>query len=209
MQRRDHDAVRKAARTLAATYDVVGLESLNITCMGASARGRGGTGVAAKRGLNRRIRASLWGFTQNPIANAMEAAGGHALKLPAMDSSRTDADVNAAKVMRQRASTWLELKATGLSDREASETTLEQAEDSTQGVKTKGGRSRRGDNQARVRDHTTPAAPRRRGCGVDSVSGTQPTTAGVQFGHGRRQWTPWTRTILSTLNMRVTPSPLH
>ena len=148
MQRRDHDAVRKAARTLAATYDVVGLESLNITGMGASARGRGGTGVAAKRGLNRRIRASLWGFTQNTIANAMEAAGGHALKLPAMDSSRTDAacghvdaasrnaklfrctacgrvddaDVNAAKVMRQRASTWLELKATGLSDREASET---------------------------------------------------------------------------------------
>ena len=66
----------------------------------------------------------------------MEGAGGVALRLPAMDSSRTDAqcghvdaenrkgkafrcircarvddsDVNAAKVMRQRALKWLALK---------------------------------------------------------------------------------------------------
>ena len=38
MQRRDHDAVRKAARNIARTYDVIGLESLNIKGMGTSAR---------------------------------------------------------------------------------------------------------------------------------------------------------------------------
>ena len=148
MQHRDHDAVRKAARAIARTCDVIGLESLNIKGMGASARTRSDTGVAAKRGRNRRIRASLWGFTQSAIANAMQAAGGRALKLPAIDSNRTDAgcghvdaqsrkakvfrctacgrvddaDVNAANVMRQRASAWLELKATGLTEREANET---------------------------------------------------------------------------------------
>ena len=78
----------------------------------------------------------------------MVAAGAVALRLPAMDSSRTDAecdhvdadnrkgkmfrctacgrvddaDVNAAKVMRQRALRWLALKSAGHSDREATET---------------------------------------------------------------------------------------
>ena len=148
MQRRDHDAVRKAARNIARTYDVIGLESLNIKGMGTSARARSDTGVAAKRALNRRIRAGLWGFTQTAIANAMQSTGGLALKLPAMDSSRTDAacghvdaenrkaklfcciscgriddaDVNAASVMRQRATSWLELKASGHTDRESNET---------------------------------------------------------------------------------------
>ena len=141
MQDRDHDAVRKAARKIARAYTAIGLESLNIKGMGASARGRGGGGVAAKQALNRRIRAGLWGFTQTTLANAMEAACGVALKLPAMDSSRTDAenrkgkafrcircahvddaDVNAAKVMRQRALRWLVLKAAGHSDREATDT---------------------------------------------------------------------------------------
>ena len=50
MQHRDHDAVRKAARAIARTCDVIGLESLNIKGMGASARTRSDTGVAAKRG---------------------------------------------------------------------------------------------------------------------------------------------------------------
>ena len=72
-------------------YSVLGLESLNIKGMGTSARARSGTGVGAKRALNRRIRAGLWGFTQTTLANAMEAVGGVALRLPAMDSSRTDA----------------------------------------------------------------------------------------------------------------------
>ena len=75
----------------------------------------------------------VWGVTQTTLANAMEVAGGLVLKLPAMDSSRTDAacghvdaenrkgklfrctacgrvddaDVNAARVMRQRALKWL------------------------------------------------------------------------------------------------------
>ena len=75
----------------------------------------------------------VWGVTQTTLANAMEVAGCLVLKLPAMDSSRTDAacghvdaenrkgklfrctacgrvddaDVNAARVMRQRALKWL------------------------------------------------------------------------------------------------------
>ena len=139
MQDRDHDAVRKAARENARAYTAIGLESLNIKGMGASARGRGHGGVAAKQALNRRIRAGLWDFTQTTLANAMEASGGVALRLPGMDSSRTDtacghvdagnrkgemfrctacgrvddADVNAARVMRQRALRWLGLKSAG------------------------------------------------------------------------------------------------
>ena len=152
MQAGDHDAVRKAAREIARAYTAIGLESLNIKGMGTSARGRGHAGVGAKRALNRRIRAGLWGFTQHAIANAMEAAGAVALRLPAMDSSRTDAacghvdadsrkgkvfhctacgrvddaDVNAARVMRQRALRWLALKCAGHSDREATETLWKQ-----------------------------------------------------------------------------------
>ena len=80
MQHRDHDAVRKSACEIARAYDVLGLESLNIKGMGSSARARSDTGVGAKRALNRRIRAGLWGFTQTTLANAMEAAGGVALR---------------------------------------------------------------------------------------------------------------------------------
>ena len=140
--------MRKSACEIARAYDVLGLESLNIKGMGTSARGRSDTGVGAKRALNRRIRAGLWGFTQTTLANTMEAAGGVALRLPAMDSNRTDAacghvdaenrkgklfrcatcgrvddaDINAARVMRQRALKWLALKSAGHSDREAAET---------------------------------------------------------------------------------------
>ena len=70
MVNRDRDAVRKAAKALAAAWDVIGLESLNITGMGASARGRSWGGVAAKRGLNRKIRAALWGFAQDTLTAA-------------------------------------------------------------------------------------------------------------------------------------------
>ena len=141
MRARDRDAIRKAAKIVAATFDVLGVESLNITGMGASARGRGWSGVAAKRGLNRSIRAALWGFTQHALTAAFEARGGSVLKLSAMDSSRTcaecghvagknrdkrrfectacghtaNADVNAGRVLRSRAMRWLKLKAGSMS----------------------------------------------------------------------------------------------
>ena len=146
MHNRDRDAARKTACEVARVFDVIRLEPLNIRGMGTSARVRGRAGVAAKRAFNRRSRAGLWGVTQS-IANVMEAAGGLALKLPAMDSSRTDAacghvdadnregeafrcaacgrvddaDVNAARVMRQRAGRWLALRSGVESDREAHE----------------------------------------------------------------------------------------
>ena len=147
MRHRDRNAVRKFARALAHEFNVVGLEGLNISGMGASARARASTAVAAKQALNRKIRASLWGFTQHAIASAMESAGGRAVTLPAMDSSRTDsacghvdaknregktfrctrcgrtadADVNAASVMRQRAMRWEELRAGTASDKDATD----------------------------------------------------------------------------------------
>ena len=141
---RDRDAMRKAAKTIASTFDVLGLEHLNIAGMGMSARGRSWVGVAAKRALNRRIRAALWGFTQRALSAALEARGGTVLKLPAMDSSRTcaqcghvdgasrharkfectacghraDADVNAGRNLRARALRYLEIKSSGLTDSE-------------------------------------------------------------------------------------------
>ena len=147
MRARDRDAVRKAAKRLAARWDTLGIESLNISGMGASARGRAWSGVAAKRGLNRAIRAALWGFTQTTLANAFEARGGELLALPAMDSSGTcaacghvdaasrdkrsfqctrcghteNADVNAAQVLRSRAVRWRELRGEGLTERETNE----------------------------------------------------------------------------------------
>ena len=95
----------------------------------------------------------------------MEGAGGVALRLPAMDSSRTDtecghvdaeqpqgenipvhsacgrvddADVNAAKVMRQRALRWLALKSAGHSDREAAETLWKALRSRSQGIEKMG-----------------------------------------------------------------------
>ena len=141
---RDRDAVRKTAKTLATTFDMLGLESLNIAGMGTSARGRSWSGVGAKRALNRRIRAALWGFTQCALGAALEARGGEVLKLPAMDSSRTcgqcghvdgasrnarkfectgcrhraNADVNAGRNLRARALRYLEIKGDELTDSE-------------------------------------------------------------------------------------------
>ena len=95
--------------------------------------------------LNRSIRRSCWRVTQDAAAAAVEARGGRALKLPAMDSSDTcaecgrvdpksrkakrfrctgcahenDADVNAARVMRARTLRWLKLRAGAANDGEA------------------------------------------------------------------------------------------
>ena len=79
MRAHDRDAIRKAAKDFAATFDVLGIESLIITGMGASARGRAWAGIAAKRALNRSIRAALWGFTQSALTAAFEARGGAVL----------------------------------------------------------------------------------------------------------------------------------
>ena len=150
MHNRDHDAVRKSARKIARAYEVLGLESLNIKGMGASARGGGrrrrrGSETSAQPAYPSRA----VGIHPKPRSRTpWRPPGGVALKLPAMDSSRTDAecghvdaenrkgkafrcircahvddaDVNAAKVMRRRALRWLALKAAGHSDREATET---------------------------------------------------------------------------------------
>ena len=141
-------AMQKTACEIAREFDVIGLEPLNIRGMGTSARVRGRAGVAAKRALNRRIRAGLWGVTQHAIASAMEAAGAalrSSCRGNGLESHRRrmrprryrqprgkafrctacgrvdDADVNAARVMRQRAGRWLALRSGIESDREAHE----------------------------------------------------------------------------------------
>ena len=142
MGNRDRDAVRKGAKALAGAFDVLGLEWLNISGMGMSARGRSWSGVAAKRALNRGIRAALWGVTQGALGAAFEARGGTVLKLPAMDSSRTcarcghvdaasrdgkrfrctscghcaHADANAARNLQARARRYLEVRTDGWTD---------------------------------------------------------------------------------------------
>ena len=210
MQHRDHDAVRKSACEMARADDVLGLESLNIKGMGTSARGRSDTGVGAKRALNRRIRAGLWGFTQTTLANAMEGAGGVALRLPAMDSSRTDAqcghvdaenrkgkafrcircarvddaDVNAAKVMRQRALKWLALKSAGHS--EANETLWKALRTARKESKRWGADRAEATAKPACAVRRRQDAQRRRGCGVDSASGDRPTPATALHGHSRR-----------------------
>ena len=153
MHNRDHDAVRKSrAQDCTGLRPSIGVESLNIKGHG-SERPRPRRRRRRRRGseTERSTGVSEQGCGDSPkptLANAMEAACGVALKLPAMDSSRTDtecghvdagnrkgkifrcmacgrvddADVNAAKVMRQRAVRWLALKSAGHSDREAAET---------------------------------------------------------------------------------------
>ena len=191
MRSRDRDAIRKAAKDFAAMFDVLGLESLNITGMGASARGRAWAGVAAKRGLNRSIRSALWGFTQDTLKAALEARGGTVLKLPAMDSSTTcaacghvdaksrdkrrfectacehkaNADVNAGQVLRARALRWLALKAQGLTDGAAKNALWGELRTARKRCAGQAG----AENQARARDHGRTAVQRRCGCTVDSA----------------------------------------
>ena len=145
MRARDADAIAKFSHDLARRFDVVGLESLQVKTMTESARARGVADVEQVRKLNRRIRGACWGITQRALANAFEARGGRALKLPGAESSITcaecghvdpksrrrqrfrctgcghtaHADVNAARVMRARARRWLALRATTQTDAQA------------------------------------------------------------------------------------------
>ena len=145
MRARDRDAIRKFAAWLARHFDVVGFESLQIKTMTESAKTRGVADVEQVQRLNRSIRKACWRMTQDAAGAALEARGGQALKLPAMDSSETcaqcghidaasrkakrfrctgcahenDADVNAARIMRGRALRWLKLRANADTDGEA------------------------------------------------------------------------------------------
>ena len=157
-----------------------------------SARARGMADVEQAERLNRSIRTACWGLTQAAMAAAFQARGGRALKLPAMDSSETcaacghidaasrkgkrfactacahraDPDVNAAQVMRQRAVRWLALSRNGRHRRPSAPSALEGAESRTRPGARQRHRTRRGDNQARVR--TVRPRQRRRGCAVGS-----------------------------------------
>ena len=129
MRARDTDAIRKAAHRIAQAWDVVTLEDVQSKSMTASARGRAGVGVNAKRALNRRIRRACWGIAQRALHTACENVGGLAVQVIAAYSSQTcsacghidarsrkgkefdctwcghtaHADVNAANVIRARA----------------------------------------------------------------------------------------------------------
>jgi putative transposase len=147
MTARDHDSVRKAGRELALRWNILGLESLPIVTMGASAKGRGGINVNAKTALNKSIRRALWGFAKKTVEAAFESAGGAVILVPAAYSSQTcsrcghtdaenrngkdfwcqscgyldDADENAAAVIRQRSIEWEWLRRSGHSPGSATE----------------------------------------------------------------------------------------
>ena len=202
MRARDRAAIRKAAKTLAGAFDVLGLESLNITGMGASARTWAWAGIAAKRGLNRSIRAALWGFTQDTLTAAFEARGGTVLKLPAMDSSRTcarcghvdaknrskrrfkcttcthtdNADVNAGNVLRARALRWLTLRADGLTKGEVNNTLWKEL------VATRKDCAGRGEARTKPARTTTGAQRHNGDAGAPSTTLAQapPTPTGTQ-----------------------------
>ena len=132
------EAMRQYARSLAERFRCITVEALHVKAMTASARGRG-AGVAAKRGLNRALQARRFATFVAMLHRAMEARGGTLLALPAAYSSMTcaqcgdasrksrkgkqfrcvscghgdDADVNAARVMLQRARVYLAVRARG------------------------------------------------------------------------------------------------
>ena len=91
MRAQDRDAIRKFGCWLAQHFDVADFESLQIKTMTESAKARGVADVEQVQRLNRTIRRACWGITQDATA-AVEARGGRALKLPAMDSSDTCAE---------------------------------------------------------------------------------------------------------------------
>ena len=85
-----------------------------------------------------------------------------------------DADVNAARVMQQRARRWLELRKSGRQRPRGERGAVGGAESRSQGIGTMGC-GPGGDSQARGRGQEHQDAQRRRGCGVDSASGCRPT----------------------------------
>ena len=125
---------------------------------------------------------------------------GNVLKLPAMDSSRTDsacghvdtnnrnrkrfrctacgraddADVNAARVMRQRTMRWLAVREEAKTDAEATRTLWTELKAACDASSRTGTRCA----EAKTKPACAPQVPgRRRGCAVDSAS-TRTTTAG-------------------------------
>lgn len=88
-----------------------------------------------------------------------------------------NADLNAAKVMRQRALRWPALKSTGHSDREASETLWKELRTARKQSKRWGADRAEATTKPACAVEKHQDAQRCRGCDVDSASEVAPTAA--------------------------------
>ncbi len=140
---RRRDAAHKASRKLAERFALIAVENLSLRGMLRSAKGsvaEPGSGVAAKSALNREIADQGWGQFLSMLAYKAEEAGGRVIRVDPRGSSQTcgecgardrrnrcgalfrclvcghgaDADVNAARVLLQRALAELEGPGRGL-----------------------------------------------------------------------------------------------
>ena len=131
-RRRRHDAIHKLTTALAKNHGLIVVEDLSVGAMSRSARGTveaPGHNVRAKAGLNREILERAWGELRRQLAYKCAERGGRLVAVPAAYSSQQcsacgqvaaanrpsqsafrcigcghaqHADVNAAKVIRQR-----------------------------------------------------------------------------------------------------------
>jgi putative transposase len=91
-KRRAVDWQHRTTTELAATFNVIVVEDLQITNMVRSATGtigQSGRNVAQKAGLNRAIASEAWGRTVTLLEYKTHDRGGHVLKVPAQGTSQT------------------------------------------------------------------------------------------------------------------------
>jgi putative transposase len=90
--RRRKDLVHKVSAEIAARYETVVLEGLDVRAMTRSAKGtveEPGTGVAQKRGLNRAISGKGWGMLKTCLAYKTQRMGGGLVEVNPAYSSQT------------------------------------------------------------------------------------------------------------------------
>ena len=90
--RRRTDLTHKVSHQLAANYETVVTENLDVQAMTRTARGtvdKPGSRVAQKRGLNRSIAAKGWGMLKTQLAYKTARAGGTHRGVPAAHTSQT------------------------------------------------------------------------------------------------------------------------
>lgn len=162
MVRRRRDMIHQITSHLAKNHRVVVIEALRVRAMTASASGtidEPGRNVAAKSGLNRAILDKGWGEMRRQLAYKLSWAGGHLVEVDPRNTSRTcgccnhvdaasridrdrfmcrscgheeHADVNAARVIRQRG-----LRELGLEEPPRPERSWQPGEPSAQALATR------------------------------------------------------------------------
>jgi putative transposase len=103
---RRRDRAHKLTRKLVERFDLIAHEDLRVRDMMRSARGTAtepGTGVAAKRALNREIADQGWSQMLSFLAYKAEEAGRRVVSIPPQNTSRTCAECGAVDARSRRA----------------------------------------------------------------------------------------------------------